>query len=117
MFQSTDGADEVPPMPLPLLSHPDSPTTPSVSQDACPRDVLLDLSERQMRKIRGDKLAIIFQDPMTSLNPIYKVGRQIAEAHLVRADPERRVNNDPHEMSGGMRQRAMIVMVSIVREF
>ncbi|MFB9984674.1 ABC transporter ATP-binding protein [Mesorhizobium kowhaii] len=92
---------------------------------------LLDLSEREMRKIRGDKIAMIFQDPMTSLNPVYTVGRQIAEAvqihtgasrsealtkavemlRLVRiADPERRVNNYPHEMSGGMRQRAMIAM-------
>ncbi len=92
---------------------------------------LLDLSEREMRKIRGDEIAMIFQDPMTSLNPVYTVGRQIAEAvqihtgasrsealarakemlRLVRiADPERRVNNYPHEMSGGMRQRAMIAM-------
>lgn len=92
---------------------------------------LLDLSEREMRKIRGDKIAMIFQDPMTSLNPVYTVGRQIAEAvqihtgasraealaraeemlRLVRiADPERRVHNYPHEMSGGMRQRAMIAM-------
>lgn len=92
---------------------------------------LLKLSEREMRKIRGDQIAMIFQEPMTSLNPVYTVGRQIAEAvqihtktsrsaamakaqemlHVVRiADPERRVNNYPHEMSGGMRQRAMIAM-------
>ncbi|MDX1016850.1 ATP-binding cassette domain-containing protein [Sinorhizobium medicae] len=92
---------------------------------------LLDLPEREMRKIRGNKIAMIFQDPMTSLNPVYTVGRQIAEAveihtgasrseafaeaaemlRLVRiADPERRVNNYPHEMSGGMRQRVMIAM-------
>ncbi|MGR9154628.1 ABC transporter ATP-binding protein (plasmid) [Rhizobium leguminosarum] len=92
---------------------------------------LLDLSEREMRKIRGDKIAMIFQDPMTSLNPVYTVGRQIAEAvqihtgasrsialaraeemlRFVRiADPERRVENYPHEMSGGMRQRVMIAM-------
>ncbi|MCA1408843.1 ABC transporter ATP-binding protein [Ensifer sp. IC3342] len=92
---------------------------------------LLDLSEREMRKIRGDKIALIFQDPMSSLNPVYTVGRQIAEAvqihtnasrsqalvraeemlRLVRiADPECRVNNYPHEISGGMRQRAMIAM-------
>lgn len=84
-----------------------------------------------MRKIRGDKIAMIFQDPMTSLNPVYTVGRQIAEAvqihtgasrsialaraeemlRFVRiADPERRVGNYPHEMSGGMRQRVMIAM-------
>ncbi|MES0039459.1 ABC transporter ATP-binding protein [Mesorhizobium sp. M0046] len=92
---------------------------------------LLELSDREMRQIRGDQIAMIFQDPMTSLNPVYTVGRQIAEAvqihtqatrsdamakaeemlRLVRiADPERRVNNYPHEMSGGMRQRAMIAM-------
>ncbi|WP_425374592.1 ABC transporter ATP-binding protein [Mesorhizobium waimense] len=92
---------------------------------------LLQLSDREMRQIRGDQIAMIFQDPMTSLNPVYTVGRQIAEAvqihtnasrsdamakakemlRLVRmADPERRVNSYPHEMSGGMRQRAMIAM-------
>ncbi|CDX45305.1 dipeptide transporter; ATP-binding component of ABC superfamily [Mesorhizobium sp. ORS 3359] len=92
---------------------------------------LLELSDRKMRKIRGDRIAMIFQEPMTSLNPVYTVGHQIAEAvqihtrasrteamakaqemlRLVRiADPERRVNNYPHEMSGGMRQRAMIAM-------
>ncbi|WP_339073397.1 ABC transporter ATP-binding protein [Sinorhizobium meliloti] len=92
---------------------------------------LLELSAREMRKIRGDKIAMIFQDPMTSLNPVYTVGRQIAEAvqihtgasrsialaraeemlRFVRiADPERRIGNYPHEMSGGMRQRVMIAM-------
>ncbi|PND18124.1 peptide ABC transporter ATP-binding protein [Ensifer sp. MMN_5] len=92
---------------------------------------LLNLSEREMRKIRGDKIAMIFQDPMTSLNPVYTVGHQIAEAvqihtgashsiamakaeevlRFVRiADPKRRINNYPYEMSGGMRQRVMIAM-------
>lgn len=92
---------------------------------------LLSLTEQEMRKIRGDRIAMIFQEPMTSLNPVYTVGRQIAEAvqihskasrsaamakaqemlRLVRiADPDRRVNNYPYEMSGGMRQRAMIAM-------
>ncbi|MCK1546521.1 ABC transporter ATP-binding protein [Bradyrhizobium sp. 179] len=92
---------------------------------------LLKLSDREMRKIRGGRIAMIFQEPMTSLNPVQTVGRQIAEAirihtfaswsdamaksiemlHLVRiGDPERRANNYPHEMSGGMRQRAMIAM-------
>ncbi|AZO52362.1 MAG: ABC transporter ATP-binding protein [Mesorhizobium sp.] len=92
---------------------------------------LLELSDREMRQIRGDQIAMIFQDPMTSLNPVYTIGHQIAEAvqihtkasrsvaaakaeemlRLVRiADPERRVDNYPHEMSGGMRQRAMIAM-------
>ncbi|MCP3392265.1 ABC transporter ATP-binding protein [Bradyrhizobium sp. CCGB12] len=92
---------------------------------------LLELSDREMRRIRGDRIAMIFQEPMTSLNPVYTVGHQIAEAvqihtqasrseamdkagemlRLVRiGDPERRVKNYPHEMSGGMRQRAMIAM-------
>lgn len=92
---------------------------------------LLNISNREMRKIRGDRIAMIFQEPMTSLNPVYTVGHQIAEAiqihskasrsaamvkaqemlSLVRiADPERRVSNYPYEMSGGMRQRAMIAM-------
>ncbi|MER8760248.1 ABC transporter ATP-binding protein [Mesorhizobium sp. M0296] len=92
---------------------------------------LLDLSDREMRQIRGDQIAMIFQEPMTSLNPVYTVGHQIAEAvqihtkasrsvamekaaemlRLVRiADPERRVSNYPHEMSGGMRQRVVIAM-------
>ncbi|CDM60164.1 MULTISPECIES: ABC transporter ATP-binding protein [Rhizobium] len=92
---------------------------------------LINLSEREMRKIRGDRIAMIFQEPMTSLSPVHTVGRQIAEAvqihtrasrskalekslemlRMVRvADPERRLYNYPHEMSGGMRQRAMIAM-------
>lgn len=92
---------------------------------------LLQMSEPEMRRIRGNQIAMIFQEPMTSLNPVYTVGHQIAEAvqihgqtsrsealarsqemlKLVRfADPERRVNNYPHELSGGMRQRVMIAM-------
>jgi peptide/nickel transport system ATP-binding protein len=92
---------------------------------------LLKLSEREMRQIRGDRIAMIFQEPMTSLNPVYTVGRQIAETVQIHtkasrsdamakskemlrlvsiADPERRVSNYPHEMSGGMRQRVMIAM-------
>ncbi|RWA59783.1 MAG: ABC transporter ATP-binding protein [Mesorhizobium sp.] len=92
---------------------------------------LLGLPDGEMRQIRGNRIAMVFQEPMTSLNPVYTVGHQIAEAvqihtkasrsdamskaqemlGLVRiADPERRVNNYPHEMSGGMRQRAMIAM-------
>lgn len=92
---------------------------------------LLALSEREMRQVRGNKIAMIFQEPMTSLNPVYTVGNQIVEAiklhqgkstrrawaNAVRmlkkvgiADPKRRVREYPHQMSGGMRQRVMIAM-------
>jgi oligopeptide/dipeptide ABC transporter ATP-binding protein len=92
---------------------------------------LLKLSESKMRAIRGDDIAMIFQDPMTSLNPVYTVGEQIAEAlrlhrRLSRKqareaaveamrevsipDPARRADDYPHQLSGGMRQRVMIAM-------
>ncbi len=92
---------------------------------------LLALSEREMREMRGDDIAMIFQDPMTSLNPVYTVGEQIAEAirlhrklgrKAARAaaieamrevsipDPARRYTDYPHQLSGGMRQRIMIAM-------
>jgi len=92
---------------------------------------LLKLGREEMRKMRGDEISMIFQDPMTSLNPVFTVGNQIAEAirlhqglgaretrektidmlRLVRiADPESRVDEYPHQLSGGMRQRVMIAM-------
>ena len=92
---------------------------------------LTGLSDAEMRGVRGEHIAMIFQDPMTSLNPVYRVGDQIAEmirAHrdvsksvalaqavdLLRSvgipNPERRVRDYPHEFSGGMRQRVMIAM-------
>jgi oligopeptide/dipeptide ABC transporter ATP-binding protein len=92
---------------------------------------LLGLSERRMRDIRGNKIAMIFQEPMTSLNPVFTVGNQIAEAirlhqrknarqawsdavEMLRkagiSDPGQRVHEYPHQMSGGMRQRVMIAM-------
>jgi oligopeptide/dipeptide ABC transporter ATP-binding protein len=92
---------------------------------------LLSLSEGEMRRVRGDDVAMIFQDPMTSLNPVFTVGDQIAEAVRLHQglgrraawdravemldlvaipDPRRRATNYPYEMSGGMRQRVMIAM-------
>jgi peptide/nickel transport system ATP-binding protein len=92
---------------------------------------LLKLSEAEMRAVRGAQIAMIFQEPMTSLNPVFTIGSQIGEAvrlhqHTGRretlertiealrlvgiADPERRVNDYPHQLSGGMRQRVMIAM-------
>jgi len=92
---------------------------------------LLTKSEAEMRKIRGHEIAMIFQDPMTSLNPVLTVGDQIAETvrlhlklgrkeamdraiemlRLVRIPtPEKRINDYPHQFSGGMRQRVMIAM-------
>ncbi len=94
------------------------------------RDVLK-LGEDEMRKLRGNRIAIIFQEPMTSLNPVHRIGRQVAEplalhkkiaatAALERgidllasvniADPRRRAGAYPHQFSGGMRQRVMIAM-------
>jgi len=92
---------------------------------------LLKLSDSEMRAIRGDDIAMIFQDPMTSLNPVFTVGEQIAEALRLHRklsrkaaregaveamrevsipDPSRRINDYPHQLSGGMRQRVMIAM-------
>jgi peptide/nickel transport system ATP-binding protein len=92
---------------------------------------LLDLSEKEMRSVRGSEIAMIFQEPMTSLNPVYTIGDQIAEAIVLHqkvgaraalnlaeqslrevgiADPARRLHEYPHQMSGGMRQRVMIAM-------
>lgn len=92
---------------------------------------LINASDERMREIRGNDIAMIFQDPMTSLNPVYTVGEQIAEAlrlhrNLNKKDawdaaiaamkevaipsPERRVSDYPHQLSGGMRQRVMIAM-------
>ncbi|MBR7826807.1 ABC transporter ATP-binding protein [Actinospica sp. MGRD01-02] len=92
---------------------------------------LLGLTDKEMTRVRGSKIAMIFQDPMTSLNPVYKIGFQLAEAVLAHNDvskqaankraiellemvnipqPDRRVEQYPHEFSGGMRQRVVIAI-------
>ena len=95
------------------------------------RHDLLELSERDMRAIRGAEIGFIFQEPMTALNPVFTIGNQIAEALLVHGkatragarakaldlldavqiqDPSRRLRDYPHQLSGGMRQRVLIAI-------
>jgi peptide/nickel transport system ATP-binding protein len=97
---------------------------------------LLGISETEMRKVRGNRISMIFQEPMTSLNPVMRIGDQITEVvqlhrsmtnkeawqqavemlRLVRIpEPERRAHEYPHQLSGGMRQRAMIAMALACR--
>ncbi|HNV35279.1 MAG TPA: ABC transporter ATP-binding protein, partial [Bacillota bacterium] len=92
---------------------------------------LLQKSEKDMRSVRGNEISMIFQEPMTSLNPVFTIGDQICEAILLHQDvnkkqarqkaiellkkvgipsAERRIDDYPHQMSGGMRQRVMIAM-------
>ncbi len=92
---------------------------------------LLKLSKAEMRKVRGNKISMIFQDPMTSLNPVFKIGKQISETFRLHQgiskrealeksiemlrmvgipSPVKRVDDYPHQLSGGMRQRVMIAM-------
>ena len=95
---------------------------------------LLTMNSRRLREIRGDDVAMIFQDPMTSLNPVHTIGRQLTEAVLLHRDvtksqararavellkavgiprAERRIDDYPHQFSGGMRQRVMIAMALV----
>jgi peptide/nickel transport system ATP-binding protein/oligopeptide transport system ATP-binding protein len=95
------------------------------------RTDIVQLSMEQMRAIRGKRIAMIFQEPMTSLNPVYTIGNQISEMFILHEKrskrdswnrsvemlkkvqipaPEKRVHEYPHQLSGGMRQRAMIAM-------
>lgn len=92
---------------------------------------LTQLPLRDMRRIRGNRISMIFQEPMTSLNPVYTIGRQISEMYMIHKNmgkqesmgqavemlqqvqiplPKKRVHEYPHQLSGGMRQRAMIAM-------
>ena len=96
---------------------------------------LLAIPERQLRRLRGERIGMVFQDPMTSLHPMHRVGDQIAEAVRAHRDvakqvagamavdalrrvgipsPEQRARSYPHEFSGGMRQRAMIAMAIVL---
>ncbi|MBQ3404819.1 MAG: ABC transporter ATP-binding protein [Oscillospiraceae bacterium] len=97
---------------------------------------LTKLSDKELRKIRGSEISMIFQEPMTSLNPVVKAGKQVLEALMLHkniskkdakkevleifrsvgiSEPEKRYNRYPHELSGGLRQRMMIAMAMVCR--
>jgi peptide/nickel transport system ATP-binding protein/oligopeptide transport system ATP-binding protein len=103
-------------------------------EPGAPAADLLRLSEHEMRAVRGNRISMVFQEPMTSLNPVFTVGDQIIEAIVLHQqvrragavpravemlrrvgipDPEQRIREYPHQMSGGMRQRVMIAMALV----
>jgi oligopeptide/dipeptide ABC transporter ATP-binding protein len=111
-----------------LISNPGEISGGSIVFDG---ENILEISDNEIRKIRGNQIAMIFQDPLTSLNPVYTIGNQIIESITLHQNldkrkakekavemlkrvgipqPEKRYDNYPHEFSGGMRQRAMIAM-------
>jgi oligopeptide/dipeptide ABC transporter ATP-binding protein len=112
-----------------LTRAPDARIGGSVKIDG---EELIEAGDAELQRVRGERVAMVFQDPMSSLNPVYRVGTQIVEAIRAHrpamgdgearrlavemlgsvgiAEPERRVDDYPHQFSGGMRQRAMIAM-------
>ncbi|MBX2852318.1 MAG: ABC transporter ATP-binding protein [Phycisphaeraceae bacterium] len=120
---------------LQLIPHPPGRTDDGeilwTADPTKPHINLLGYSDKEMRKVRGNDIAMIFQEPMTSLNPVYTIGEQVLEAILLHqqvgkegalaiaekalrdvgiADPASRLSEYPHQLSGGMRQRVMIAM-------
>jgi len=120
---------------LQLIPHPPGRTDGGeilwTADPTQPPTNLLEYSDKQMRSVRGNEIAMIFQEPMTSLNPVYTIGEQVLEAILLHqqvgregalqiaekalrdvgiADPASRLSEYPHQLSGGMRQRVMIAM-------
>lgn len=113
---------------LQILQSPGEIVSGSIKLDG---EELVGCGEEKMRAVRGNKISIIFQDPMTSLNPVFTIGNQLMEAIMLHTDrdkkaararaiemlelvgvnePEKRIKQYPHEFSGGMRQRVMIAM-------
>ncbi len=116
---------------LQILTHPGRIVSGSIKLHG---EELVGKSDAEMRKIRGNKISIIFQDPMTSLNPTFTIGNQLCEAIILHTDhsrwqaeeraieilrlvgisePEKRIHQYPYELSGGMRQRVMIAMALV----
>ncbi|MFP7494952.1 ABC transporter ATP-binding protein [Terribacillus saccharophilus] len=111
--------------------NPEPPATYPKGEILFEGDNILTMDKKRLRKLRGNEIAMIFQDPMSSLNPVFKIGRQLMEAIRTHEklskkeahqkaielltdvgipDPERRMQNYPHQFSGGMRQRVLIAI-------